>query len=204
MRVINITLSLFQGLSRGRIPLEYPCLKEECEIKSKSNFRVNHEIKAKKIRLIGHDGKQLGLVDREIGLEEAQKNNLDLVEVSPEANPPVCRIMDYGKYRYMIEKRTKQGKKKQKGSTLKEIKIRPNIGEHDYEFKFKQLSKFLQDGNRVKITVMFRGREMKFLELGRELLDRVISETGEIAKVERKPKLEGKNMTLILISNKNS
>jgi len=165
---------------------------------------VNHEIKAKKIRLIGHDGKQLGLVDREIGLEEAQKNNLDLVEVSPEANPPVCRIMDYGKYRYMIEKRTKQGKKKQKGSTLKEIKIRPNIGEHDYEFKLKQISKFLEDGNRVKITVMFRGREMKFLELGRELLDRVISETGEIAKVERKPKLEGKNMTLILISNKSS
>ncbi len=165
---------------------------------------MNHEIKAQKIRLIGHDGKQLGLVDKEIGLEEAQKNNLDLVEVSPEANPPVCRIMDYGKYRYMIEKRTKQGKKKQKGSTLKEIKIRPNIGEHDYEFKLKQISKFLEDGNRVKITVMFRGREMKFLELGRELLDRVISETGEIAKVERKPKLEGKNMTLILISNKSS
>ena len=165
---------------------------------------MNHEIKAQKIRLIGHDGKQLGLVDRETALTEAQKNNLDLVEVSPDASPPVCRIMDYGKYRYMIEKRAKLGKKKQKATTLKEIKIRPNIGEHDYDFKKRQIHKFLQDGNRVKVTVMFRGREMKFVESGRELLDRVVVETSEFSKVERKPKLEGRNMTLILISNKNN
>jgi translation initiation factor IF-3 len=165
---------------------------------------VNREIKAKKIRLINFDGEQLGLVDREAGLEEAKKNNLDLVEVSPEADPPVCRIMDYGKYRYMMEKRTKQGKKKQKTTSLKEIKIRPNIGEHDYEFKTKQIQKFLNDGNRVKVTIMFRGREMKFIDAGRELLDRVISETSAFSKVEKKPKLEGRNMTLILISNKNT
>jgi len=162
---------------------------------------VNREIKAKKIRLINFDGEQLGLVDREAGLEEAKKNNLDLVEVSPEADPPVCRIMDYGKYRYMMEKRTKQGKKKQKTTSLKEIKIRPNIGEHDYEFKTKQIQKFLNDGNRVKVTIMFRGREMKFIDAGRELLDRVISETSAFSKVEKKPKLEGRNMT---ISNKNT
>jgi len=165
---------------------------------------VNHEIKAKKIRLINFDGEQLGLVNRDIGLEEAKKNNLDLVEVSPDANPPVCRIMDYGKYRYTMEKRVKQGKKKQKATSLKEIKLRPNIGEHDYEFKTRQIHKFLKDGNRVKVTVMFRGREMKFIETGRELLDRVVSETNEFSKVEKKPKLEGRNMTLILISNKNT
>ena len=165
---------------------------------------MNHEIKAKKIRLINFDGEQLGLVNRDIGLEEAKKNNLDLVEVSPDANPPVCRIMDYGKYRYTMEKRVKQGKKKQKATSLKEIKLRPNIGEHDYEFKTRQIHKFLKDGNRVKVTVMFRGREMKFIETGRELLDRVVSETNEFSKVEKKPKLEGRNMTLILISNKNT
>ncbi|HNR65406.1 MAG TPA: translation initiation factor IF-3 [Atribacterota bacterium] len=165
---------------------------------------MNHEIKVPKVRLIGHDGKQLGLVDRDAALEEAQKNNLDLVEVSPDANPPVCRIMDYGKYRYMIEKRVKSGKKKQKATTLKEVKIRPNIGEHDYEFKVRQIHKFLQEGNRVKVTVMFRGREMKFVESGKEILDRVMAETNEFSKVERKPKLEGRNMTLILISNKSS
>ncbi len=176
--------------------------KEECEIKSKSTFRVNHEIKSPKVRLIDHDGKQLGLVDRDVALEEAQKNNLDLVEVSPEANPPVCRIMDYGKYRYTIEKRVKSGKKKQKATALKEIKIRPNIGEHDYGFKIRQINKFLSDGNRVKVTVVFRGREMKFIDSGKEILERVMAETNEYSKVERKPKLEGRNMTLILISNK--
>ncbi len=144
------------------------------------------------------------MVDREAALEEAQKANLDLVEVSPDADPPVCRIMDYGKYRYTVEKRAKSGKKKQRSTTLKEIKMRPNIGEHDYQFKVKQVQNFLQDDNRVKVTVMFRGREMKFVELGQELLDRVISETKESAKVERKPKLEGRNMTLILISNKSN
>ena len=144
------------------------------------------------------------MVDRDKGIEEAQKNNLDLVEVSPEAKPPVCRIMDYGKYRYTMEKRVKQGKKKQKTTSLKEIKMRPNIGEHDYNFKTKQILKFLMDGNRVKVTIMFRGREMKFIDSGRDLLDRVITETSEISKVEKKPKLEGRNMTLILISNKNS
>jgi len=104
----------------------------------------------------------------------------------------------------MIEKRVKSGKKKQKATTLKEIKIRPNIGEHDYEFKVRQIHKFLQEGNRVKVTVMFRGREMKFVESGKEILDRVMAETNEFSKVERKPKLEGRNMTLILISNKSS
>ncbi|MDD4363616.1 MAG: translation initiation factor IF-3 [Atribacterota bacterium] len=173
-------------------------------MKSKSTLRINDEIKTDKIRLINHDGEQLGVVDLEKGLEEAQKNNLDLVEVSPEADPPVCRIMDYGKYRYATEKKVKQGKKRQKAVGLKEIKMRPNIGEHDYEFKTKNIHKFLQDGNRVKVTIMFKGREMKFIDAGRELLERVITETNEISKVEKKPKLEGRNMTLILISNINT
>jgi translation initiation factor IF-3 len=110
--------------------------------------------------------------------------------------------MDYGKYRYLMEKRVKQGKKKQKSTSLKEIKMRPNIGEHDYNFKTKKINQFLQDGNRVKVTIMFRGREMRYIDLGREVLDRVVSGTKDIAKIEKKPKLEGRNMTLILISNK--
>ena len=126
-------------------------------------------------------------------------SNLDLVEVSPEANPPVCRIIDYGKYKYLLDKKNKIGKKKQKSGGMKEIKMRPNIGEHDYSFKVKNLSKFLEEGNQVKITVMFRGREMRYLDLGRELLDRITKHSEEIAKVVKEPKLEGRNMILILM-----
>ena len=126
-------------------------------------------------------------------------SNLDLVEVSPEANPPVCRIIDYGKYKYLLDKKNKIGKKKQKSGGMKEIKMRPNIGEHDYNFKVKNLSKFLEEGNQVKITIMFKGREMRYLDLGRELLDRITKHSEEIAKVAKEPKLEGRNMILILM-----
>jgi len=126
-------------------------------------------------------------------------SNLDLVEVSPDANPPVCKIIDYGKYKYLLDKKNKTGKKKQKSGGTKEIKMRPNIGEHDYSFKVKNLSKFLEEGNQVKITVMFRGREMRYLDLGRELLERITKNFEEIAKVVKEPKLEGRNMILILM-----
>ncbi len=122
-----------------------------------------------------------------------------MVEVAPDANPPVCRIIDYGKYKYLLVKKAKSGKRKQKSSGLKEIKMRPNIGEHDYNFKLKNLCKFLKEGNQVKITIMFRGREMNYVDLGRELLDRIIKHTEEIAKVIKEPKLEGRNMILVLM-----
>ena len=133
------------------------------------------------------------------GLELAEKENLDLVEVAPDADPPVCRIIDYGKFIYAQGKKAKVGKKKQKNSGMKEVKLRPNIGDHDYNFKVKNLCKFLKEGNQVKITVMFRGREMNYVDLGRKLLDRVIHDTVEIAKITKEPKLEGRNMILVLM-----
>ena len=139
----------------------------------------------------------MGIVSKKEGLELAEKSNLDLVEVAPDANPPVCRIIDYGKYKYLLDKKNRSGKNKQKSSGMKEIKIRPNIGEHDYNFKVKNLSRFLEEGNQVKVTIMFRGREMRYLDLGRELLDRITKFTEEIAKVAKEPKLEGRNMTFI-------
>jgi len=141
----------------------------------------------------------VGIVSKKEGLELAEKSNLDLVEVAPDANPPVCRIIDYGKYKYLLDKKNRSGKNKQKSSGMKEIKIRPNIGEHDYNFKVKNLSRFLEEGNQVKITIMFRGREMRYLDLGRELLDRITKYTEEIAKVAKEPKLEGRNMILVLM-----
>ena len=122
-----------------------------------------------------------------------------MVEVAPDTNPPVCRIIDYGKYKYSIDKKNKIGKKKQKSGGIKEIKMRPNIGEHDYNFKVKNLSKFLNEGNQVKITIMFKGREMNYLDLGKELLDRIIKNTEEIAKIVKEPKLEGRNLILVLM-----
>ncbi|MEA1939369.1 MAG: translation initiation factor IF-3 [Candidatus Caldatribacteriota bacterium] len=162
-------------------------------------MRINEKIRARTIRLIGFEGGQLGIMSKKEGLELAKKENLDLVEVAPEANPPVCRIIDYGKFKYAQDKKLKSGKKKQKSSGMKEVKLRPNIGDHDYNFKVKNLCKFLKDGNYVKVTVMFRGREMRYVETGRELLNRVIKDSEEIAKVSKQPKLEGRNMILILI-----
>ncbi|HAJ33750.1 MAG TPA: translation initiation factor IF-3 [Candidatus Atribacteria bacterium] len=168
-------------------------------IKSKPKLRINEKIRAEKIRLIDFEGKQVGIVSKKEGLELAEKSNLDLVEVAPDANPSVCRIIDYGKYKYLLDKKNRSGKKKQKSGGMKEIKMRPNIGEHDYNFKVKNLSKFLEEGNQVKITIMFRGREMRYLDLGRELLERITKHTEEIAKVVKEPKLEGRNMILVLM-----
>jgi translation initiation factor IF-3 len=166
---------------------------------STPKLRINEKIRAEKIRLIDFEGNQVGIVSKKEGLELAEKSNLDLVEVAPDANPPVCRIIDYGKYKYLLDKKNRSGKKKQKSGGMKEIKMRPNIGEHDYNFKVKNLSKFLEEGNQVKVTIMFRGREMRYLDLGRELLNRVTKHTEEIAKIVKEPKLEGRNMILVLM-----
>ncbi|TCL35781.1 translation initiation factor IF-3 [Anaerospora hongkongensis] len=131
-------------------------------------------------------------------LRVAAEQQLDLVEVAPTAKPPVCRIMDFGKFKYEQQKRDKEVKKKQKTFTLKEVKLRPNIEDHDFEVKLKNALRFLEDGDKVKVTIMFRGRELSHPELGKQVLVRMAAEVKEVANVEREPKLEGKNMIMIL------
>ncbi len=164
---------------------------------NKDECKINEKIRAKEVRCIGPDGNQLGVITRDQALEIARQADLDLVEVSPNAEPPVCRIMDYGKYKYQKSKRD-SGKQKQKGSTVKEVKFRPKIDVHDYNFKRDHVERFLQKGAKVRVTIMFRGREMAHTDKGREILDKVAEEMGEIARVDRQPMLEGRNMFMIL------
>lgn len=151
------------------------------------------------VRAINHDGEQLGIIATEEAMRIAAEAHLDLVEVAPDADPPVCRIMDYGKYLYEKKKKTK---KKVHVSQLKEIKLRPKISQHDYDFKSRHVARFLEDGDKVKVTIMFRGREMDFTEKGKVLLERLAEDHKENCTVERYPKLEGRNMIMILAPNK--
>ena len=143
-------------------------------------------------------GEQLGIMATRDALRLAEEQHLDLVEVAPKAKPPVCRIMDFGKYRYEQQKRDKEAKKKQKIITLKEVKLRPHIEQHDFDVKLKNALRFLEEGNKVKVTIMFRGREMSHPELGRDVLRRVADQLKELVIIERDPKLEGRNMIMIL------
>lgn len=161
-------------------------------------MRVNERIRARSIRLIGPDGEQIGIVSTDEGLKLAKEQDLDLVEVAPQATPPVCRIMDYGKYKYEQSKRAKQAKKHQHTIVVKEMKFRPKTEEHDYRFKLNHVRKFLTGGNKAKITVRFRGREMVHTDLGHKVLERLVADTQDIASVEQQPKLEGRTMTLVL------
>lgn len=165
-------------------------------------YRVNEEIRAREVRLISSDGDQLGVVPLKEALRKAEEANLDLVEVGPSSNPPVCRIMDYGKFRYEKEKKAKLSRKKQKNAELKELKMRPKIDVHDYQVKLKNALRFLEDGNRVKFTVRFRGREMAYKDKGIELLERVAEDLKEVAKVEGKIQDEGRNMAMIVVPKK--
>ena len=165
---------------------------------SKENLRINEEIRVREVRVTTAEGEQLGIMQVRDALQMAIDQNLDLVEVAPTARPPVCRIMDYGKFKYEQQKRDKEAKKKQKIVTIKEVKLRPNIEDHDFDVKKKNALRFLEDGDKVKVTIMFRGRELSHPELGRVLLVRMAKELADIANVERDPKLEGKNMIMIL------
>jgi translation initiation factor IF-3 len=140
----------------------------------------------------------LGIVQLRDALQMAAEQHLDLVEVAPTAKPPVCRIMDFGKFKYEQQKREKEAKKKQKVVTVKEVKLRPNIEDHDFDVKFKNAQRFLEDGDKVKVTIMFRGRELSHPELGKKVLDKMASQIKEIANIERAARLEGKNMIMIL------
>ena len=162
--------------------------------------RINEEIRSQRVRTINAEGEMLGILAIEEALRLAQESELDLVEVAPDADPPVCRIMDHGKY--IFEKRKKTKKSKTHTSALKEIKLRPKIGQHDFDFKSKHVERFLKDGDKVKATIMFRGREMDFTEKGSELLMRLADVHKEYSTIERMPKLEGRNMIMILAPSK--
>ncbi len=152
------------------------------------------------MRLIGVDGKQIGIVSIQEALRRAEEEGLDLVEVAPNANPPVCRVMDYGKYKYEQKKKQQQAKKKQAQVQIKEIKLRPKIEEHDFQFKLKHIKRFLtEDKARVKVMIWFRGREVVHKDLGKALLDRIIEEVKDIAKVDKPPQMEGRNMVMFLV-----
>ncbi|SDF23598.1 translation initiation factor IF-3 [Sporolituus thermophilus] len=161
-------------------------------------MRINEEIRAREVRVISSTGEQLGIMPLRDALRLAGEQQLDLVEVAPQAKPPVCRIMDFGKFKYEQQKRDKEAKKKQKIITVKEVKIRPNIEDHDFNVKIKHAQRFLEDGDKVKVTIMFRGRELSHPELGKQVLMKMANELKNIATVEREPKLEGKNMIMIL------
>jgi translation initiation factor IF-3 len=160
--------------------------------------RVNDKIRASEIRLIGAEGENVGVVSPERAMDMAEAAGLDLVEISPNANPPVCKIMDYGKYKYEQQKRESEARKKQKVIEVKEVKFRPNTDTHDYDVKMRNVFKFLENGDKVKITLRFRGREMAHQDLGRELLNRVAADVKDIGKVENMPKMEGRQMIMII------
>ncbi|BFT75184.1 MULTISPECIES: translation initiation factor IF-3 [Paenibacillus] len=159
---------------------------------------INDEIRVKEVRLIGADGEQLGITPIREALQIAQDANLDLVNVAPTAKPPVCRIMDYGKFRYETQKKEKEARKNQKIVDIKEIRLSATIDEHDFQTKLRNAIKFLGDGDKVKASVRFRGREIAHSEIGRRVLERLATETADISSQERAPKLEGRSMIMIL------
>jgi translation initiation factor IF-3 len=159
---------------------------------------VNEKIRGSDIRLIGADGENVGVVSPDTALQMAEEAGLDLVEISPNANPPVCKIMDFGKFKYEQQKRESEARKKQKIIEIKEIKFRPNTDKNDYDVKMRNVFKFLENGDKVKITLRFRGREMAHQNLGRELLERVAEDTKDHGKVENFPKMEGRQMVMLI------
>jgi translation initiation factor IF-3 len=165
-------------------------------------LRINNQIRVKEVRLIDDEGKNLGIVPIEEALRLAREKNLDLVEVSPNANPPVCKIMDYGKYKFEQKKKEKEAKKKQHVQDVKEMKFKLNIEKHDYETKIKHIREFIQDGDKVRVWIWFRGRENVHPELGDKLAQRIIEDVSDIAVVEKLPVKEGKNMMFTLIPKK--
>ena len=166
-------------------------------IKEEGN-KINHRIDAREVRLIGADGQNVGVVPTRQALAMAEEANLDLVEISPDAVPPVAKILDYGKFKFQEQKKAAEARKKQKVIEIKEIKMRPMIDDHDYDVKMKAIKRFFEEGDKVKITLRFRGREMAHQELGQQLLDRVKKDTLEAAKVESEPRFEGRQIVMVL------
>ena len=164
----------------------------------KEGPRVNEEIRVPQVQLIDQDGANRGELPIREALAIAQEAGLDLVEVAPNANPPVCKILDYGKFKYESQKKAAEARKKQRTIEVKEIKMRPMIDDHDYDVKMRSIRRFFEEGDKVKVTLRFRGREMAHQDLGLRLLDRVRAELSELSKVEQEPKLEGRQMVMVL------
>ena len=162
--------------------------------------RTNEKIRATQVRVINSDGQNLGTLSTQEAINIAKQKGLDLIEISPKANPPVCKIIDIGKYKYDLQKKANKAKKKQKIVNLKEIKLRPVTEIHDYNFKIKNAQKFLSKGDKVKFTVMFKGREMQHTHLGHKLMQRIINDTNTLGKVEVQPKFEGRQIIMIVQS----
>ncbi|HOF39708.1 MAG TPA: translation initiation factor IF-3 [Candidatus Hydrogenedentes bacterium] len=170
-------------------------------------MRINERIRARQVRVIDDEGEQLGIMSPEDALREAEERGLDLVEVAPNARPPVCRILDFGKYKYQQSKRAKESRKHQHVVTIKEVKYRPKIDKHDFNYKTSHVREFLEDGNKVKLTIMFRGREMTHPEFGRDILARVVEATADLLDElpdASRARLEGRNMILMLTPGKNA
>lgn len=159
---------------------------------------MNNRIRINQVRVIDHEGRQLGVLPTIEALRLARDAGLDLVEVAPTASPPVCKIIDYGKYKYEIKKKAHEAKKKQIVVKLKEVKMRPNTDEHDFQFKLRHIKRFLEEGDKAKVSVIFKGREMAYADLGREVMRRIVEETKTEAKVEQPPAMEGRQLVMVL------
>lgn len=171
-------------------------------IATQTDQRVNEQIESEQVRLVGADGAQIGIKSLDEALAIADEQGLDLVEVAGNAVPPVCRIMDFGKFKYLEAQRAKESRRNSSQTVIKEIKYRPKISRGDFDTKTRQVEKFLSEGNRVKVTIMFRGRELQHPELGRRILDEVAEAMGEHAKIDMTPRLDGRNMTMMLVPKK--
>jgi len=162
------------------------------------DVRINREIRAREVRVIDPEGKQLGILPTVEALRAATNFELDLVEVSPKSEPPVCRIMDYGKFKYQQSKKAHEAKKKQAIVHLKEVKMRPKTEEHDFQFKIRHIERFLKEGDKTKVTIVFRGRELAHPDLGKIMMSRIVEETKTFGKIEQNPKFEGRNYVMVL------
>ncbi|MCB1432251.1 MAG: translation initiation factor IF-3 [Alphaproteobacteria bacterium] len=197
VRHVNATPSK-GAIAHLSIPPRRPSNRGAAPPQKEEGHRINNRIDAREVRLIGVDGQNVGVVPLRQALMMAEDANLDLVEISPDARPPVCKILDYGKYKFQEQKKAAEARKKQKVIEIKEIKMRPMIDDHDYDVKMRAIKRFFEEGDKVKITLRFRGREMAHQELGQQLLNRVKSDTMEIAKVESEPRFEGRQIVMVL------
>ncbi|HXE00629.1 MAG TPA: translation initiation factor IF-3 [Hyphomicrobium sp.] len=173
-------------------------MRPEPQSRENSGPRINDQIRAREVRLIDEAGQNVGVVPKQDALTRAQDAGLDLVEISPDAEPPVCKILDFGKYKFQEQKKAAEARKNQKIVELKEIKMRPGIDDHDYDVKMRSIRRFFEEGDKVKITLRFRGREMAHSQLGMAVLQRVKGDTEAIAKVESEPRFEGRQMVMVL------
>ena len=189
-------------LRSGKTPWSGKVSEEDKAIATEKEVSINREITAARVRLIGVEGEQMGVVSFMEALAAAEEADLDLVEIAPQAEPPVCRIMDYGKFRFQESKRQHEAKRRQKQTQVKEIKFRPRTDDADYQIKLRNIMRFIDDGDRAKITLRFRGREMSHPELGMELLNRVEKDLAEVGVVEQRPRMEGRQMVMIVAPRK--